>query len=238
MKPDNLIGQRFGLLTVIERRPSKRGHSNWLCQCDCGNQKEVLGTNLKTRKIVSCGCYHKKLVSELKTKDLTGQKFGKLTVLKRVSPIGEPHMKWECKCDCGRTITVAGTALKQGITQSCGCTRSRGEKKIREVLETLQFSYKTEYSFSDLPRLRFDFAIFEKDNKLLCLIEFDGIQHFEYSGNWHQTKEEFELAQQRDIIKTEYCINNHIPLIRIPYYDLSKIDNEYLLQKIKEAQDE
>lgn len=50
MKPDNLIGQRFGLLTVIERRPSKNGHSNWLCKCDCGTEKEILGTNLKLEK--------------------------------------------------------------------------------------------------------------------------------------------------------------------------------------------
>ena len=74
MKPDNLIGQRFGLLTVIERRPSKNGHSNWLCKCDCGTEKEILGTNLKTGKVVSCGCYHKKLISQMKTKDLSFNK--------------------------------------------------------------------------------------------------------------------------------------------------------------------
>jgi hypothetical protein len=59
-------------LTVIERRPSKNGHSNWLCKCDCGTEKEILGTNLKTGKVVSCGCYHKKLISQMKTKDLIG----------------------------------------------------------------------------------------------------------------------------------------------------------------------
>ena len=72
MKSDNLIGQRFGMLTVVEKKSSKKGHSSWLCKCDCGNEKEILGTNLKTGKVVSCGCYHKKILSQTRTKDLTG----------------------------------------------------------------------------------------------------------------------------------------------------------------------
>lgn len=240
MKSDNLIGQRFGMLTVVEKRPSKKGHSSWLCKCDCGNEKEILGTNLKTGKVVSCGCYHKKILSQTRTKDLTGQVFGKLTVLKRVSEIGEPHMKWECQCECGRTTIVAGTALKQGITKSCGCTKSLGEQKIREILDAASISYATEYNFSDLPKLRFDFAIFE-NNVLSYLIEFDGKQHFEYTNNWGQTKEKFEAAQQRDKQKNQYCLSHNIRLYRIPYEYKNELTLESLTDKkflIKEAQDE
>ena len=227
MKPDNLIGQRFGLLTVIERRPSKKGHSNWLCKCDCGTEKEILGTNLKTGKVVSCGCYHKKLISQMKTKDLVGQKFGKLTVLERVSPIGENHMKWKCKCDCGNITVVAGTALKQGITKSCGCTRSIGEQNIRKILDNAHLSYATEYIFSDLPKLRFDFAIFQ-NNKLCYLIEFDGRQHYlGPDGKWKQAYS-LEEIQANDEIKNSYCKKNGIELQRIPYFDIGKITLEYL----------
>ena len=65
MKCDNLIGLRFGKLVVIDKEPSdKNGHSKWLCKCDCGESKVVSGTNLKTGKIVSCGCYHAEMASE------------------------------------------------------------------------------------------------------------------------------------------------------------------------------
>ena len=49
-------------------------------------------------------------------KDLTGQKFGRLTVLKY---LGES--KWLCKCECGNYSTPRGDRLKNGITKSCGC---------------------------------------------------------------------------------------------------------------------
>lgn len=52
----NLIGQRFGKLTVIKQVASKRGHSCWLCQCDCGNTKKVCSTELKNGDTLSCGC--------------------------------------------------------------------------------------------------------------------------------------------------------------------------------------
>lgn len=57
--------------------------------------------------------------------DLTGKRFGKLTVIKRgedkFSPRGDKKITWVCKCDCGKEITVCGTNLKTGNTQSCGC---------------------------------------------------------------------------------------------------------------------
>ena len=57
--------------------------------------------------------------------DLTGQQFGRLTVIKRVkdyvSPKGKRHTRWLCKCECGGTAEVAGDHLKCGSTRSCGC---------------------------------------------------------------------------------------------------------------------
>lgn len=52
--------------------------------------------------------------------DLTGQRFGKLTVLERAPNIGK-HTAWKCKCDCGNIVVKEGTNLKQGHTKSCGC---------------------------------------------------------------------------------------------------------------------
>lgn len=60
-----------------------------------------------------------------KFKDLTGQKFGRLTVIERVedhvSPKGRKYVRWECKCDCGNDIIVFGSNLGRKHTMSCGC---------------------------------------------------------------------------------------------------------------------
>ena len=55
----NLTGQKFGLLTAIEKAPSHGGHTYWLCQCECGNQKEIQTTHLTCGLIKSCGCQKK-----------------------------------------------------------------------------------------------------------------------------------------------------------------------------------
>lgn len=62
-----------------------------------------------------------------KAKDLTGQKFGHLTAIKRVEdkifPSGKHYVMWLCKCDCGNDKVVARSALVKGETRSCGCLK-------------------------------------------------------------------------------------------------------------------
>lgn len=56
-KYDNLIGNKFGKLTVIkELEKTKYGQRQYLCKCDCGNEKVILGTNLIHEESTSCGC--------------------------------------------------------------------------------------------------------------------------------------------------------------------------------------
>lgn len=60
---DNLIGQRFGFLTVLAKDPNRTnsGTVKWICQCDCGNIISVRGSALKDKtenRTVSCGCKH------------------------------------------------------------------------------------------------------------------------------------------------------------------------------------
>lgn len=66
-----------------------------------------------------------------KSKDLTGQTFGRLTVVKQagyyVQPSGQKKLLYLCKCSCGNTITVRADNLRKGHTKSCGCLkRERG----------------------------------------------------------------------------------------------------------------
>lgn len=53
--------------------------------------------------------------------DLSGQKFGRLTVLERYYTDKTTSAVWVCKCDCGNTKNVPGSDLRRGKTQSCGC---------------------------------------------------------------------------------------------------------------------
>lgn len=60
-------------------------------------------------------------------KDLTGQRFGKLTVVERAAN-REKKTMWVCRCDCGETIIVYSTHLLQSNSRSCGCGHPRREK--------------------------------------------------------------------------------------------------------------
>jgi len=62
--------------------------------------------------------------------DLTGQKFGKLTVLKKVESDKYGHTRWLCQCDCGNETKVAGYHLKDKTISSCGCY----QKEVKSVL--------------------------------------------------------------------------------------------------------
>lgn len=75
IKGENLIGRRFGRLTV--RCPVKHGSTTyWHCDCDCGNSKDVLAGNLRKGSTKSCGCYRKENTIKFnkKTKTIHGSK--------------------------------------------------------------------------------------------------------------------------------------------------------------------
>lgn len=74
-----------------------------------------------------------------KLKDLTGQRFGRLVVIKRfgISPKGEAT--WECLCDCGKTIISPSYNLRSGNTNSCGCLNS-DEIRKRSTIHNLSSS--------------------------------------------------------------------------------------------------
>ena len=65
--------------------------------------------------------------------DLTGQRFGRLTVVERVLPNKGGNAIWRCQCDCGNEVDVWGSALRNGHTKSCGCFRSDTTKDVHTV---------------------------------------------------------------------------------------------------------
>ena len=122
-KKISLIGQVFGLYTVIKpapSRPSKRGtRTYWVCRCSCGAIKQVRTRSLIEGTTLSCGCKKKH--------NLIGKTYGQLTViapaLTRMSSGGNPQAYWSCRCSCGTIKEVAANELKKGSTISCGCYR-------------------------------------------------------------------------------------------------------------------
>lgn len=115
-KPIDLTGQRFGHWTVLSRAENdRRGNTRWLCQCDCGRQGVVSSPNLKTGASRSCGCRDGIFVDF----DLTGKRFGRLLVIKKIDDKEGDY--WHCRCDCGVEKDIIGRSLRKGVTQSCGC---------------------------------------------------------------------------------------------------------------------
>lgn len=127
--PD-LAGQKFGMLTVLSQASStEAGQRRWLCQCDCGTQRIVLGHNLKRGTTVSCGCK--------KSRDLTGQRIGRLTVLERsdrYTTRGSRKIRlWKCICDCGAiTYKATDTLTNPDISMCKACSGNFGAEKARE----------------------------------------------------------------------------------------------------------
>ncbi len=65
-KSENIIGKKYGKLTVIKQISNSTHGNKYLCKCECGNEKEVIKSNLKSGRTTSCGCARKKPRSKLK----------------------------------------------------------------------------------------------------------------------------------------------------------------------------
>lgn len=120
--------------------------------------------------------------------------------------------------DCNNTWEIQPCEFIRGVRcPTCSRKQSKGEKFIQSILDSKQIIYESEYIFNDCKYdkpLRFDF-FFELNSEKFC-IEYDGIQHFQAIDAWGG-EEGLELTQHRDSIKNEYCENNDIHLLRIPY---------------------
>ena len=229
---NDLTGKKFYYLTVIKKGTTKQGSNwKWLCKCDCGNEKEIAGSDLIKGNIKSCGCQKSNLISEAHTINIIGKKFGKLTVISQEGKDSDGSFNYLCKCYCGNQKIINGVNLRKGITTSCGCINfSIGEKNIINILNDNNIHYIKEYIIPSLNNKRFDFAILNNNNEILRLIEFDGRQHFEkyWNKNWEE-KYPLKTRQQRDKEKNQYCKKYNIPLVRIPYWERDNITLDMLM---------
>lgn len=138
----------------------------------------------------------------------------------------------EIKCPNKHAWSVTlGNFKKDRRCPTCNQHKSKGEKEILLLLQNSNISYTEQYTFENCvynSLLKFDFAIFNSLNDLLCLVEYDGEQHFkpvDFAGkgkDW--AEQQFIETQKRDQIKNAYCSENDIPLLRIPFWEYDNIE--------------
>ena len=154
MRKKNLTGRTFGMLHVLNEAPkyiSPKGYSKsmWHCKCDCGNICDIMGSHLLSGHSLSCGCQQTAKLTPRKAVDLTGQKFGMLTVMCRMSnrQVGKnSRLVWHCRCDCGQETDVLALLLTEGLVKSCGCLLiSHAERIMYQYLTMRNILFEPQY---------------------------------------------------------------------------------------------
>ena len=209
----DLTGKKFGLLTVVKRSDKRsRGAILWECNCDCGTKGFYAnGTKLKSHNTSSCGCLRRKY------RDLTGQKFGLLTVIKKTDKRKHGYVLWECNCDCGaKGIYATSNSLLCGNKISCGCASAIARKKnaasnFSEFVKN-DFVYGTRVSSMFRERANKNNKVGlkgvskrKKDGKFLAVIGFQGntyfLGSFETKEEAYKARKEAEKILYKDVLE-------------------------------------
>lgn len=129
-KRKDITGKIFGELIAIKFVDVVNTNARWLFQCTCGNQ-QIININAVTsgRKQKTCGNNIHKI------KDITGEKFGRLTALFLVERKGDKTL-WLFKCDCGIEKIIDRHNVVGGYTVSCGCYNKERAKEIGRLNKT------------------------------------------------------------------------------------------------------
>lgn len=227
MRKRDLTGMVFGSLRVVDEAelyvsPNGYRKTMWNCECDCGNRCVAMGSHLLSGHTSSCGCQQKAKLKPREARDLTGQKFGMLTVVSRMPNrmVGtNSRVVWHCVCDCGMETDVLALLLKEGQIKSCGCLSiSHAERVMTKYLADHGADFKTEYGVDGLigvngGALRFDFALFS-NSALVLLIELNGEQHYRPVRHFGGMSK-YEAGQNNDARKRSWAADAGIPLIEI-----------------------
>ena len=145
--------------------------------------------------------------------------------------IGSKIRNLKIVCNCGREYITCFNDYMCGDAKRCPmCTsrKSKGEFAICKFLEEKFIQFIHQYKFEDCRdklSLPFDFYLLDYN----LIIEYNGKQHYEpvdYFGGYKG----FENIVKHDKIKDEYCKNNNIDILRIPYWDYKNIENILIKQ--------
>ena len=134
-------GEQYGYWTLVSKTPGRPNY--WLCRCVCGKMRDVQLQSLRRGISVSCGCKKSELISQKNRLDLTGKRYGMLSVIETETIDKYGYILWLCKCDCGNTVLKRASLLSAGNICSCGCMkppkRSAGAKRLDMVGKTFVY---------------------------------------------------------------------------------------------------
>jgi hypothetical protein len=229
----DLTGNIYGELTVVEMLYGYQfssGKPRTYCRCCSQNGEEVIVRadalqSGATKSMKGAGKTGKKI-------DISDMRFGLLVAVEPTNKrANNGSVIWKCVCDCGNYAEVSVGNLMRGHTLSCGCRhQSKWEMFIGDYLTLLNITFQPQKRFYDCTNrkqtdtLPFDFYLPDYN---IC-IEYDGEHHFRPMEMWGGY-DKFIINQENDNIKNEYCKNNNITLLRIPYtYSKEDIKNEIL----------
>lgn len=214
-------GMKFGRLTVVDIirdcKPTKA-----VCRCDCGNTITVAKADVVSGHTLSCGCMQAQRASKANTKDFSGYvSESGVRIISRAHRNRKGVWLWNCECPlCGRSFVALPAKVVENHTTSCGCKiQSSRERMIDTYLAASGVRYDRQKRFKDCRdtyTLPFDFAVYSDTGALKCLIEYDGEQHCRPVPFWGG-KIGFDGTVRRDAIKTKYCADNKIDLLRISH---------------------
>ena len=131
----------------------------------------VRKAHLESGAIQSCGCIKKEMLHNKYFKNLTGLKFGRLTVLEqagsRIGKNGKSLIFWKCLCECGNIVEVYAGSLTSGLTTSCGClqkekAKENGLKYKRKNIYDLTQKYGIGYLYDSNKKFYFDLEDYDK----------------------------------------------------------------------------
>lgn len=226
-KYEHLIDTTINGWTILSIIPPNDKHRKTfaMCQCQCGIVKEVQLSYVIDGKSKDCGCGRKQMLQETKTKNLVGQRFGKLVALEMLEERNaNGRIVYRCRCDCGNEVDVLGNSLTTYHTLSCGCLVSYWNMYIKQILDNNKIENTSEYTiFIGDTYYRFDFYL----PRYNLFIEYDGEQHYKpvrFFGNEEDAENVFKRTQEHDKIKNQYCKDNNINLLRIPYWETKNIE--------------
>ena len=230
---NDIVGKKYGKLLVIERvenhiQPNGSVKVMYKCKCDCGNECIVQKHHIEKGHTTSCGCEQRRITGKAHLKNIKGNRYGLLVAEELIYINNEPF--WRCKCDCGGEKITTVRRLNSKHVFSCGCIVSINEFNFEKILKGKNIKYSKQYKFKECRYKRplpFDFAIFNNE-KLACLVEIQGMQHyypFTFCGE-NKDKKTLNLIklQEKDNIKRNFCLEQKIPLLEIKYTDFDKME--------------
>lgn len=126
----DLLGQTFGQWKVIGKDKARYRLQFWKVECSCPKRtvSSVPGNALRFGSTKSCGCLRQEIRPQ---NDLTGQVFGRLTVIRKVGVNKHRVSLWLCTCECGATKTVVRSNLINNTCRSCGCLQKEQARHNR-----------------------------------------------------------------------------------------------------------